>query len=149
LSSNIQVKFSKILVPVDGSESSMKAADYGLALAKNGGSSEVIVLHVIHSQIKYLYSSTVATLVTSNTIDTIIDRAKQEAQKWLTKVEGNANKNAVKLKTEFVVYEWLDTPGHPGSEKKTFMAREKDCIFCMACENVCPPQCIKIFQKGT
>jgi NAD-dependent dihydropyrimidine dehydrogenase PreA subunit len=47
------------------------------------------------------------------------------------------------------VYEWLDTPGHPGSEKKTFMAREKDCIFCMACENVCPPQCVKIFQKGT
>jgi len=46
------------------------------------------------------------------------------------------------------VYEWLDTPGHPGSEKKTFMAREKDCIFCMACENVCPPQCVKIFQKG-
>lgn len=47
------------------------------------------------------------------------------------------------------VYEWLDTPGHPAAEKKTFMAREKDCIFCMACENVCPPQCIKIFQKGT
>jgi|SRR5690349_12994565 NAD-dependent dihydropyrimidine dehydrogenase PreA subunit len=47
------------------------------------------------------------------------------------------------------VYEWLDTPGHPSSDKKTFMAREKDCIFCMACENVCPPQCVKIFQKGT
>jgi NAD-dependent dihydropyrimidine dehydrogenase PreA subunit len=47
------------------------------------------------------------------------------------------------------VYEWLDTPGHPASEKKPFMIREKDCIFCMACENVCPPQCVKIFQKGT
>jgi NAD-dependent dihydropyrimidine dehydrogenase PreA subunit len=46
------------------------------------------------------------------------------------------------------VFEWLDTPGHPASEKKPFMAREKDCIFCMACENVCPPQCVKIFQKG-
>ena len=46
------------------------------------------------------------------------------------------------------VYEWLDTPGHPASEKKPFMIREKDCIFCMACENVCPPQAIKIFQKG-
>jgi NAD-dependent dihydropyrimidine dehydrogenase PreA subunit len=45
------------------------------------------------------------------------------------------------------VYEWLETPGHPGSEKKPFMAREKDCIFCLACENVCPPQAIKIFQK--
>src|ERR1041385_8024147 len=46
------------------------------------------------------------------------------------------------------VYEWLETPGHPSSEKKPFMIREKDCIFCMACENVCPPQCVKIFQKG-
>ena len=45
------------------------------------------------------------------------------------------------------VYEWLDTPGHPASEKKAFMVREKDCIFCLACENVCPPQAIKIFQK--
>lgn len=47
------------------------------------------------------------------------------------------------------VYEWLDTPGHPGSDKKPIMAREKDCIFCLACENVCPPQAIKIFQKQT
>ncbi|HEY3527382.1 MAG TPA: 4Fe-4S dicluster domain-containing protein, partial [Nitrososphaeraceae archaeon] len=46
------------------------------------------------------------------------------------------------------VYEWLETPGHPSSDKKPFMIREKDCIFCMACENVCPPQCVKIFQKG-
>jgi NAD-dependent dihydropyrimidine dehydrogenase PreA subunit len=46
------------------------------------------------------------------------------------------------------VYEWLDTPGHPASEKKPFMIREKDCIFCMACENVCPPQAVKIFQKS-
>jgi NAD-dependent dihydropyrimidine dehydrogenase PreA subunit len=46
------------------------------------------------------------------------------------------------------VFEWLDTPGHPASEKKPFMIREKDCIFCMACENVCPPQCVKIFQKN-
>jgi NAD-dependent dihydropyrimidine dehydrogenase PreA subunit len=46
------------------------------------------------------------------------------------------------------VFEWLETPGHPASEKKPFMIREKDCIFCMACENVCPPQCVKIFNKA-
>jgi NAD-dependent dihydropyrimidine dehydrogenase PreA subunit len=45
------------------------------------------------------------------------------------------------------VYEWLETPGHPASEKKAFMIRQKDCIFCLACENVCPPQAIKIYQK--
>jgi NAD-dependent dihydropyrimidine dehydrogenase PreA subunit len=46
------------------------------------------------------------------------------------------------------VYEWLETPGHPASNKKAFMIREKDCIFCMACENVCPPQAVKIFNKS-
>jgi len=45
------------------------------------------------------------------------------------------------------VFEWFDTPGHVSSEKKPLMAREPDCIFCIACENVCPPQAIKIFQK--
>jgi len=46
------------------------------------------------------------------------------------------------------VYEWLETPGHPASDKKAFMVREKDCIFCIACENVCPPQAVKIFTKS-
>lgn len=47
------------------------------------------------------------------------------------------------------VYEWFDTPGNPASEKKPLMAREPDCIFCLACEGVCPPKAIKIFQKKT
>lgn len=45
------------------------------------------------------------------------------------------------------VYEWFDTPGNAASEKKPLMAREPDCIFCLACEGVCPPQAIKIFEK--
>jgi nucleotide-binding universal stress UspA family protein len=45
----------------------------------------------------------IATLVTPNTIGTIIDRVKQEAQNWLTKVQEKTNENDVKLKTEFVV----------------------------------------------
>ena len=42
------------------------------------------------------------------------------------------------------VFEWFDTPGHPASEKKADPAREKECIFCMACQAVCPPKAIKI-----
>ena len=45
------------------------------------------------------------------------------------------------------VYEWFDSPGSPSSEKKPLMAREPDCIFCLACEGVCPPQAIKIFEQ--
>lgn len=46
------------------------------------------------------------------------------------------------------VYEWAEFQGNPASEKKPLMAREPDCIFCLACENVCPVQAIKIFKKG-
>jgi NAD-dependent dihydropyrimidine dehydrogenase PreA subunit len=45
------------------------------------------------------------------------------------------------------VYEWFDSPGNPASEQEPLMSKEPDCIFCLACEGVCPPQAIKIFEK--
>ena len=45
------------------------------------------------------------------------------------------------------VYEWFDTPGNVASEKKPLMSKEPDCIFCLACEGVCPPSAIKIFEQ--
>ncbi len=44
------------------------------------------------------------------------------------------------------VYEWFDSPGNPASDKKPLMSKEPDCIFCLACEGVCPPQAIKIYE---
>jgi NAD-dependent dihydropyrimidine dehydrogenase PreA subunit len=45
------------------------------------------------------------------------------------------------------VFHWFDSPGNPASEKKPLMDKEPDCIFCLACEGVCPPQAIKIYEK--
>jgi NAD-dependent dihydropyrimidine dehydrogenase PreA subunit len=45
------------------------------------------------------------------------------------------------------VYEWFNTPGSPSSEKKPLMSKEPDCIFCLACEGVCPPKAIKIYEQ--
>ncbi len=44
------------------------------------------------------------------------------------------------------VFEWLDTPGSPASEKKADPVREKDCVLCMACESECPVQAVKITE---
>jgi NAD-dependent dihydropyrimidine dehydrogenase PreA subunit len=61
------------------------------------------------------------------------------------------------------VYEWALNTGQSGSGKDKILApnspewqtmrsdksdpvREKDCIYCMACETSCPTQCIKITQ---
>ena len=47
------------------------------------------------------------------------------------------------------VYEWFDTPGNAASDKKPLMSKEPDCIFCLACEGVCPPKAIKIFENSS
>ena len=81
--SETYTQLSKNLVAVDGSELSMKAADYAIAIAKReDDNAEIIALHVIHSEIKYLYS----TLIASSIRETVIETAKQTAQKWLSKV---------------------------------------------------------------
>jgi protein-S-isoprenylcysteine O-methyltransferase Ste14/ferredoxin len=42
------------------------------------------------------------------------------------------------------LYEWVETSGHPTSEKKAFPARELDCVQCYKCETKCPVQAIRI-----
>jgi NAD-dependent dihydropyrimidine dehydrogenase PreA subunit len=42
------------------------------------------------------------------------------------------------------VFDWLDTAGHPASDRKADPAREDDCIGCYLCEDVCPVDAIKI-----
>ena len=46
------------------------------------------------------------------------------------------------------VFEWIDTPEHPASDKKAIMTREPDCIVCKACEEVCPVDAVLITDPG-
>ena len=46
------------------------------------------------------------------------------------------------------LYEWMETSGHPVSEKKAFPARESDCGQCYKCETQCPVQAIRIVYPG-
>jgi nucleotide-binding universal stress UspA family protein len=74
-----------VLACVDGSESSMKAADYAVMLAKQNDA-QLIALNVIVSQLGYTYSTGAFGLVTSNTINDILEKSKQEAQKWFNDI---------------------------------------------------------------
>ena len=42
------------------------------------------------------------------------------------------------------VFDMIDTPGHPTSDKKSDPAREQDCIKCLSCEMNCPTKAILI-----
>jgi nucleotide-binding universal stress UspA family protein len=93
--------FAKILVCVDGSESSMKAADYAIEMAEKH-KSQMISLYVVVSQLGYAYSSGAFGLVTPNTINELLDKSKQEARKWFDEIEKKATARGVKVKTEMV-----------------------------------------------
>jgi nucleotide-binding universal stress UspA family protein len=110
--SQTKEKFSSVLVSIDGSEASMKAADYAIMTAKRNDA-QLTALHVLYSQTGYAYSSgTFGGLVTPSSIRAIYESAKQEAQQWFDKVEEKINeqekeeqkeKHQIQLKTELVV----------------------------------------------
>ena len=52
--SQTKEKFSSVLVSIDGSEASMKAADYAIMTAKRNDA-QLTALHVLYSQTGYAY----------------------------------------------------------------------------------------------
>jgi nucleotide-binding universal stress UspA family protein len=98
-------KFSKVLLTVDGSEQSMNAADYALAMAKKqDNNAQLIALHVLFSQTGYAYSTNMFGLVTPSSISELLENAKHEAQQWFDKIKEKMNENGdIQLKTEVVV----------------------------------------------
>ena len=47
------------------------------------------------------------------------------------------------------LYDWVETPNHPVSEKKVFPARELDCVQCYNCETKCPVKAIRTNYPGS
>ena len=76
-----KTKFSKILVPIDGSLSSLNAAKYTINFATTYGS-EVILLAVVPSQIKHGDASGIFGMVTPS----YLDHYKKEAGKWFDQI---------------------------------------------------------------
>ena len=82
-------KPSRLLVAVDGSDTSMNAADYAIALAKNNNEVEIYVINVIDLQpiFKMLPSDTRKELISlgrgeaNQMLDTVAEMAKRHGMK--------------------------------------------------------------------
>jgi nucleotide-binding universal stress UspA family protein len=99
-------ELSRILLPMDGSDSSMKAAGYAIAMARKKGdnnNAKLITLYVIHSEIKHVYSTYYGGSVNQISIEGIIEDTKRQAQAWFDKVQEEADENNVKLRREIIV----------------------------------------------
>jgi nucleotide-binding universal stress UspA family protein len=93
--------FERILVCVDGSDSSARAVDHAVEVAKKHDA-QLIVLNVVVSQLGYAYSSGAFGLAGPGAINDLLGRAKDEAKKWFDDVEKKAAAQGVRLRTEIV-----------------------------------------------
>ena len=98
--------FKKILVAIDGSDSSKRAAQVALGLAE-GLKADLVLLHAISPPTKY-YGSTIpapsgvaAPPISQREIDAYYDYARRAAKGMVEDVESQAKRGGVKVKTDF------------------------------------------------
>jgi nucleotide-binding universal stress UspA family protein len=101
--SSIRSRISKILVPLDDSESATNAADYALLISK-GLNAEVIATHVVRTEDALIATdSLIEDLGTITTGDSILQKVKEDAQKWFNEIKQKSNANGIRLRTGLVI----------------------------------------------
>jgi nucleotide-binding universal stress UspA family protein len=101
---NAKAKFSKILVAIDGSDHSIKAAEYAIDVAKDN-KAQLIALAVLDiTKIGYAASAFIASPM--HGLDEL-EHKRKEAQEWLDKVGGltslqkcNDDNNDIQFKSQ-------------------------------------------------
>jgi nucleotide-binding universal stress UspA family protein len=84
--------FARIIVAVDGSEVSLRAAEHATRIAKQDGA-ELVALHVVP----------VPPFEVKGDLAEIYASARRDAKKWMKDVEDIAMRNGIGVKTEVVV----------------------------------------------
>jgi nucleotide-binding universal stress UspA family protein len=98
---NMTIGISKIMVGIDGSEESVNAADYAIAIAKRHNA-ELIAVNVLTSDIGYAYSSP-GVESPPLTIREIILLAEDEVKKWLDDIKEKADKSGIQFRSEIIM----------------------------------------------
>jgi nucleotide-binding universal stress UspA family protein len=88
-----------ILVPVDGSEWSFRAAKYAVKIAKMSNA-QIVCVHAVVSLPTNAYANVHAGVL----VPRYIEEAKKEAQKWFDEIDATAKKaGVVRLSTEIIL----------------------------------------------
>lgn len=94
-------KISRILVAIDGSHSSIKAAKHGVELAKKY-SAELFALTIINTQ-PWFYSSTLYGWASSETMEKVHESDILRAQAWLDRIKEAAKDFGIRSQTKILL----------------------------------------------
>lgn len=91
------------MVPLDDSESAMKAADYALLISK-GLNAELLAIHVVRTEDALIATnSLIEDLGTITTGDSILQKVKEDAQKWFNAIKQKSSANGIRIRTGLVI----------------------------------------------
>lgn len=93
-------RFSKILVPIDGSKESIDAAILAMDIAKRYGA-EISVVHVVNIN-QYIQAIGLYTVSYPDSVKKVIEGAKQEAAGWFAEIQKAAEQYGVKARSEVI-----------------------------------------------
>jgi len=81
----LSLSIKKILVTIDGSESSKKAAEYAISLAKKYNA-QLFILYVLYSELGFAYSNLLG-VTTPKAIKDVLETQKKDVQKWFNEIK--------------------------------------------------------------
>jgi nucleotide-binding universal stress UspA family protein len=91
------------LVALDGSESAVQAADYALVITK-GLNAELIAIHAVRTEdVLYETRNILTDLETLTTGDPLLQKVKEDAQRWFNTIKEKSSANGIPIRTGLVI----------------------------------------------
>ena len=92
----------RILIPIDGSEDSNRAADYAIALAKKEEDVQLIALHHVFSRQEYAFGF-FGELAGGHANIQVPEKIRAEVDQWFNRIREKIDRNKILLSTDIIV----------------------------------------------
>ena len=91
----------KILVTIDGSENSKKAADYASSFAKKYNA-QLIVLYLLYSELGFAYSNLLG-VTSPKAIEDVLETQKKDVQKWFDEIRSKLKNTNISVTDKIII----------------------------------------------
>ena len=97
----MSLSIRKILVTIDGSENSKKAADYAISLSKKYNA-QLIILYVLYSELGFAYSNLLG-VTTPKAIEDALETQKKDVQKWFDEIRSKLKNTNISVTDKIII----------------------------------------------
>jgi len=97
----LSLSIRKILVTIDGSENSKKAADYAISLSKKYNA-QLIILYVLYSELGFAYSNLLG-VTTPKAIEDVLETQKKDVQKWFDEIRSKLKNTNISVTDKIII----------------------------------------------